>query len=175
MLNFTKQLSGSYGVRIMNVSHWAWACITYLINVSSFAQQFSNLYFWFEFGSNFWPFGLCFHSECEISHGAYTTMQLIHPLLYMGLCVFFLCCVWFHFWSNRHRLGNWQKIATSWAPFTACVEVRGEGNPMARNCCHYNWASNALTVRVSLIRRQAWPTSQTQLVVCYTECRSQEL
>ena len=41
-------------------------------------------------------------------------------------------------------------------PLTACVEVREEGNPAARNSCHYHWASNAPTVRAILIRGLAW-------------------
>ena len=101
-----------------------------------------------------------FHSECEIVRDACTFMPLIHQLLCTGLCrlcVFFLCCVYFLFRSNWHRLGHWQKIAASWKSFTACVEVQEEGNPTARNSCHYHWALNAPTVGASLIRGQAWP------------------
>ena len=62
----------------------------------------------FDFG-----FGLCFHSECEISHDACTTMPLIHPSLCTWSCVFFLVPV-----SQQHAVGS-------------CVS---ECQPLAGNC-----------------------------------------
>ncbi len=152
-------------MRITDVSHWAWACITYMVSVQSPAQQFSDFTLLIlDSGPTFWHFGLFFHSDCQIRHDMCTTMPLIHPSLCTGLCVFFLFCVYFQFCSNtqldfvRPSLSHWQKIAANhgWRPFTACVQVLAEVNPRAGNSCHYLWASSVPTVVASSGRGQAW-------------------
>ncbi len=105
-------------------------------------------------------FRMCNCPRCMHIHAI--VHELIHQSLCTGLCVlvFFLCCVYFQFRSNWHRLGHRQKIAASWTRFTlaACVdsEMREEENPTPRNSCLWHWASNAPTVDAGLNRGQAW-------------------
>ncbi len=59
LLKFTEPLFGSYSMRIMNVSRWAWARMMFLRSVQCAAQPFIVLiiYYWFIWRSNFWNFG----------------------------------------------------------------------------------------------------------------------
>ncbi len=147
----------------MNASHWAWACISFLVSVLCAAQPSSDfvvlilfkLFLWIS-GPTFWFFG-CLHSECEIVRDACTFMPLIHQLLCEGLCVFFFVCL---VEVSSYFGIDWTTCRTRWTPFThnftACVKVWEEGNTMVRNSCHCHWASNAPTVGAVSIHRQAW-------------------
>ena len=112
----------------MNVSHRAWACLTFLVSVQCAALHFIVLIVLLSLisRSSFWHFGcfsfrLWYRPWCVHIHATDPSVAM-HRL-----------CLFFFLW------------------FTAWVEVREEANQTALNGCQYHWASNAPTVGASLI------------------------